>query len=176
MYSSLRSRPLSTKMQCRRSPMARSRSRAATELSTPPLRASTTWSTPSCFLRRSTVWSTKACGVQSPSQPQMLMTKLCSSCSPSVVWYTSGWNCTAKVMWSRRRKAATGTSLVLAITSMASLGAAMLSPWLIHTWVPARIPSKRWLSPMVLRWARPYSRVLLRSTSAPARLANSWAP
>ncbi len=77
--------------------MACCSSTAATVLSTPPLRAMTTWPSPTSFRRRSTVLSTKLAGVQSGLASQMPSTKLRSSCRPSVVWYTSGWNCTAKV-------------------------------------------------------------------------------
>ncbi len=60
---------------------------------------------------------------------------------------------------------------------MVPAGAVMLSPWLIQTWVPAWMPVKSgpgtW---MLSRCARPYSRTLLRSTGAPARLASNWAP
>jgi hypothetical protein len=119
----------------RRSPMARSSSMAATLLSTPPLRAITTRSLPSSSLQACHVCSTKPWASSRPGRIRRCRSRSCAAVAGRP------WCGTPRGGTARRRscgraawKAATGTSAVLAITSMASLGAVMVSPWLIHTW------------------------------------------
>ena len=131
--SSLRSRPLSTNTQVRRSPMARWTSRAATEESTPPDRAqmtrpfSPTW--PRIF---STASSMKEAAFQSRRQPHTSR-KLESTRLPSWVWTTSGWNRRPNRRRSRASIAATALLSELATTLNPGGGFSIESPWLIHT-------------------------------------------
>ena len=69
--SFLRRTPLLTKMQVRRSPMARWTRTAATEESTPPERPQMAWPSPTWARMRATVDSMKCSGVQSGVAPQM---------------------------------------------------------------------------------------------------------
>ena len=114
-YSFLRSNPVSTNIHVKRSPIAKLRSCAATDESTPPDRPSITRSSPNCSRREATVLSMKEAGVQSPLHPQMFLTKLDNMRLPSTEWYTSGWNCMPHVGSPSIWKAATGMLSVLAI-------------------------------------------------------------
>ncbi len=92
--SFIRSSPLSTKMQCSRSPMALCSSMATTEESTPPERPQTTSPSPTCSRMHCTLSATKAPMHQSRAQPQTSCRKLPRISAPRGVWETSGWNCT----------------------------------------------------------------------------------
>src|SRR5476651_1802461 len=94
-YSSLRKRPLSTKIQCRLAPIAWCSNTAATDESTPPDKPKTTLSSPSFSFNAAMVVSTNESGVQSCLQWQISTKKLCSNCLPSVLCVTSGGNCMA---------------------------------------------------------------------------------
>ncbi len=74
--SFLRSTPLLTKTQVRRSPMARSTRTAATDESTPPESAQMAWPSPTCSRMAATVDWMKCAGVQFGLAWQMLNRKL----------------------------------------------------------------------------------------------------
>ena len=89
-----RSKPLSTNTQCKFSPIARCKSNATTEESTPPDKPKITSSSPTCSLMRATASSIIFSAVHFVSQPQIFTTKLVNNSKPFLVWVTSGWNCT----------------------------------------------------------------------------------
>ena len=92
--SSLRSRPLSTKTQTARSPIAVFSRAAVTAESTPPLSAQSTRPSPTSRRMLSTASSMKLRMDQPPSQPATPNRKLRKTSMPRGVWTTSGWNCT----------------------------------------------------------------------------------
>ena len=114
--SFLRRSPLSTKIHVRFLPIALLSNTAATVLSTPPESPRITLSFPSLARIASTVVSINESGVQLPWQPQMFIAKFSSIFGPSLLWNTSGWNCTAQVSSPSILYAAFSTSSVLAIT------------------------------------------------------------
>ena len=85
---------MSTKMQVRRSPIARCTSAAVTAESTPPERAQMTCLAPTSCRTRGTQASTKLSIVQSGRAPATRSTKLRRISLPSTVCVTSGWNWT----------------------------------------------------------------------------------
>ena len=89
-----RSKPLSTKTQCKFLPIALCNNNATTEESTPPDKPKITSSLPTCALIRATASSMMFSAVHLVSQPQMFTTKLVNNAKPLFVWVTSGWNCT----------------------------------------------------------------------------------
>ncbi len=88
--SSLRSKPLFTKIQYRLSPMALFSNTAATVESTPPERPSTTLSLPIFSFSSATISSTNEDGVKLCATPAIFTRKFSSILVPSVLWYTSG--------------------------------------------------------------------------------------
>ena len=95
--SPARSSPVSTKMQVRRSPIARCRSAAATVESTPPDSAQITRPAGACSRIRATALSMNESGVQSGLAPQTAEQEVrAGSRLPRSVCTTSGWNCTPK--------------------------------------------------------------------------------
>ena len=109
--------------------MARWTSTAATEESTPPERAQMAWPASPTFSRMAwTVDWMKCSGVQSGLALQMLKRKLRSSAEPCLVWWTSGWNCTAQIL--RVGSAMPATALeVFAVRWKPGGRASALSPW-----------------------------------------------
>ena len=75
-------------------PMALCTMTAATEESTPPLRAQSTFLSPAFALISATLRSTKDFMDQSPFRPQIANKKLLIIFLPKGVCSTSGWNCT----------------------------------------------------------------------------------
>src|ERR1035437_4925302 len=88
--SSLRNKPLSTKMQYKFLPIALCNNTAAMLESTPPLKPNTTLSLPIFCFKLFTEVSTNESGVQFAAQPQIFKQKFFSKIPPSVEWYTSG--------------------------------------------------------------------------------------
>ena len=90
--SFLRSKPWSTNTHVNWLPIAFDNNTAATEESTPPLRAHKTFPSPT-FSRIALICSsTKLSILQSPQHPQTPRTKLYNIFEPSCVCNTSGWN------------------------------------------------------------------------------------
>ena len=86
--------PLSTKMDVSFFPMALWRRTARTDESTPPERAQSTRSFPTCSRIRWMFSSMKEPMVQVGLQPQIRKRKFWMMAMPLTVWCTSGWNCT----------------------------------------------------------------------------------
>ena len=114
--SSWRSTPLSTKMQVRRSPIARWISSAATAESTPPLRPQTTLPSPTCRRMRAVASSMNDAIVQSPVQPQTSNANAAGSRRPRSVCATSGWNSRPYSAGAVSSIAATGALALVATT------------------------------------------------------------
>ncbi len=86
-----RSRPLSTKMQCTRLPMARASRAATTDESTPPDRAQITCSSgPTWAATVSSCCCKKVCMVHTGAMPATPNKKASSSSMPRGEWVTSG--------------------------------------------------------------------------------------
>ena len=175
--SSSRRRPLSTKMQVRRSPIARWTSSAATVESTPPLTPHTTRpSGPTCSRIRAVASSTNDAIVQSPAHPQMSRAKFRRSAVPCVVCTTSGWNRTPCRERSGSAMTATGAFGLVPRTANPGGGAVTRSPWLAHTCSVSGRPRSRRLSPRVVTVAWPYSRSGAADTTPPSAAAMDCMP
>ena len=94
--------------------MALDNNPAATDESTPPDKASSTFPSPTFSRISLIVLSTKASIFQSPAHPQTPNTKLDNIVFPSTVWSTSGWNWIAYKDLSAFSAVATGQSAVCA--------------------------------------------------------------
>ena len=132
--SPARDRPVSTKIDVSRSPIARSTSAAATDESTPPDRPHTARPlSPTCRCTVATASSTKLFMVQLGSHLQMRKMKLPRISPPRGVCATSGWNCTPQNLRDGAATAAAG-QLALSPTTLKPEGSdSMRSPWLIQT-------------------------------------------
>ena len=167
-----RSSPVSTNTQVSLSPTARWTSRAATEESTPPDRAHSTWPSPTRARTAASCSSMIETLVQLGRQPAASYRKFLNRSMPRSVWATSGWNWTPYRPRSGSSNPATGEASVLATTLAPGGGAVMVSPWLIQTtWVPGRSPNSRLPSGWARRVVRPYSLTPVASTRPP----RTWA-
>ena len=127
------SKPWSTNTQVKLSPIALWTSTAATDESTPPLKAQSTFLSPIISFNSFILSAINESVVQSPLTPQTLYKKFLSTLSPSWQCSTSGWNCTPYNFFSVFSIAATGQSLVCAIDLNPSGSLSIKSVWLIHT-------------------------------------------
>ena len=171
-----RRRPLSTKIQVRRSPMALCKRAAATEESTPPLRPRITRPSPTCSWISRQVRSMKDSIVQLDLQPQIRCTKLARISPPRGVWTTSGWNCRPKMLRLVSPMTAWGEFSVLPSGRNPVGSLVILSPWLFHT---SSVAGSLWKSAHLaspLSLPGPYSRSVERSTLPPRPWAMSCMP
>ncbi len=174
-----RCRPVSTKMQVRRDPIALRTSAAATDESTPPERPQTACAFgPTRAATAATASPAKPAIVQFGVQPQMRNRKLARISPPRGVCATSGWNCTPQNLRDGAATAAAGQLALSPTRSNPGGSASMRSPCDIQTGIssPGLKPWKR--SPVSLTFtvARPYSRRSAAATLPPNSSAVSWVP
>ncbi len=135
--SFLRSTPLLTKTQVRRSPMARCTSVAATEESTPPESAQMARPSPTVRRTEATVSSMKCWFVHSGRAWQMPKMKFFRMSVPWRVWWTSGWNWTAYRLRLGSSMAATAAFCVRATSLKPGGSSSASSPCDIQTDISA---------------------------------------
>ena len=174
-----RCRPVSTKMEVRRDPIAFSTSAAATDESTPPDRPQTARPVvPTLALTAAIASFTKPAIVQLGSQPQIRNRKLARISPPRGVCATSGWNCTPQNLRAGAATAAAGQFALSPTTSKPAGSASTRSPWLIQTGIssPAAKPWNRSPALFTRTVARPYSRRSAGTTLPPNDSAVSCTP
>src|SRR5690606_23829299 len=106
------SNPWSTNTQVKLSPIALCTSTAATDESTPPLNAHSTFLSPIISFNSFILSSINESVVQSPLTSHMLYKKFLNTLSPSKQCSTSGWNCTPYSFFSAFCIAPIGQSFV----------------------------------------------------------------
>mmetsp|Transcript_21878 Transcript_21878/g.41792 ORF Transcript_21878/g.41792 Transcript_21878/m.41792 type:complete len:224 (+) Transcript_21878:674-1345(+) len=164
-----RSRPLSTKQQCKRSPRTLCTRVAATAESTPPERAQIACSSgPTRFFILTSCSSSTSAMDHVGLRAHTSIRKCCSVSKPRSECVTSGWYCRPYIFFSLFSIATMASCSLLATTLNPSGSTLASSPWLIHTDWGLCAAAPYMVDPGVMRMGmRPYSRLSAGSTLPP---------
>mmetsp|Transcript_5660 Transcript_5660/g.24022 ORF Transcript_5660/g.24022 Transcript_5660/m.24022 type:complete len:314 (-) Transcript_5660:349-1290(-) len=173
-----RSRPLSTKQQCRRSPIARCTSVAATALSTPPESAQMTCASGPTFSFTIAICSSSTFCMDQPAvRPAMSNRKRLIVSNPRSLCVTSGWYCRPNSLRFGSSIATTAPASLLPTQLNPSGSFVASSPCDIHTCCESvGSPLNRSESFTVCTGMRPYSAFSAASTEPPRRCTRSCMP